>query len=214
MEAAEVGWRTCLVLGARYLVVNAAGSDAARLKADCSVRLLCSDRVHVNCRSQKCMKRYRRRSCAVSLVAGPQVYMARPIPPNPLHPHHPPTMIKSVLGSTAGQPTVPQELVFVTGNANKLREVQAILGSSVPSLTNRALDLPELQGTIEDVTLDKAQRAAAEVCPPPRPPPFAQVCLTGIDRWPRNRRGYVPLLQRPQRPSWALREMVHEGARP
>ena len=46
-------------------------------KKDCSLRLLCSDRVHVNCRSQKCMKRYRRRSCAVSLVAGPQVWPGR-----------------------------------------------------------------------------------------------------------------------------------------
>lgn len=60
----------------------------------------------------------------------------------------------------------------MTGNANKLREVQAILGSAVPSLTNRALDLPEMQGTIEEITLDKARRAAAEVriFSPPRSP--------------------------------------------
>jgi inosine/xanthosine triphosphate pyrophosphatase family protein len=71
-------------------------------------------------------------------------------------------MIKSRL-RTHGQPEMPQSLVFVTGNANKLAEVQAILGDAVPSLTNKALDLPELQGTIEEITLDKARRAAEEV---------------------------------------------------
>jgi inosine triphosphate pyrophosphatase len=63
-----------------------------------------------------------------------------------------------------GVPTMPKPLVFVTGNANKLAEVKAILGDAVPGLENKALDLPELQGTIEDVTLDKARRAAQEVC--------------------------------------------------
>jgi hypothetical protein len=70
-------------------------------------------------------------------------------------------MIKSVLHNH-GQPEMRQSLVFVTGNANKLAEVQAILGDSVPSLTNKALDLPELQGTIEEITLDKARRAAEQ----------------------------------------------------
>jgi inosine triphosphate pyrophosphatase len=59
---------------------------------------------------------------------------------------------------------MPQTLIFVTGNANKLAEVKAILADSVPCLENKALDLPELQGTIEDITLDKARRAAEEVC--------------------------------------------------
>ena len=63
-----------------------------------------------------------------------------------------------------GVPTKRQPLVFVTGNANKLAEVKMMLGDAVPDLQSKALDLPELQGTIEDVTLDKAQRAAQEVC--------------------------------------------------
>ncbi|TGZ83956.1 putative ham1 family protein [Ascodesmis nigricans] len=53
-------------------------------------------------------------------------------------------------------------LTFVTGNANKLREVSTILGDMIP-LTNRALDLPELQGTLEEITLDKARRAAEAI---------------------------------------------------
>ncbi|KAG7665865.1 HAM1 [[Candida] subhashii] len=68
-------------------------------------------------------------------------------------------------------------ITFVTGNANKLKEVIAILsgtpasstaGAPSPSqvgkftITNHALDLDEIQGTIEDVTIHKA-RAAAEI---------------------------------------------------
>jgi len=56
-----------------------------------------------------------------------------------------------------------QVITFVTGNANKLAEVKAMLGDAVPGLESKALDLPELQGTIEDVTLDKARRAAQEI---------------------------------------------------
>lgn len=55
-------------------------------------------------------------------------------------------------------------LVFVTGNANKLSEVRAILGDSV-SLEAVSLDLPELQGTIEEISLDKCRRAADIVSP-------------------------------------------------
>ncbi|KAJ1977647.1 acetyl-coenzyme A synthetase 2 [Dimargaris xerosporica] len=50
-------------------------------------------------------------------------------------------------------------LVFVTGNQNKLREVQAILGDVVP-IESQALDLPELQGTTAEVSADKCRRAA------------------------------------------------------
>lgn len=53
----------------------------------------------------------------------------------------------------------PKELNFITGNKNKLSEVQAILGSTV-DLKSQSLDLPELQGTVEEVTIDKCKRAA------------------------------------------------------
>lgn len=51
------------------------------------------------------------------------------------------------------------ELIFITGNPNKLLEVKAILSDTV-LLTSKSLDLPEIQGTIEEIALDKCRRAA------------------------------------------------------
>lgn len=51
------------------------------------------------------------------------------------------------------------ELIFITGNPNKLLEVKAILGDTA-LLTSKSLDLPEIQGTIEEIALDKCRRAA------------------------------------------------------
>lgn len=60
-------------------------------------------------------------------------------------------------------------ITFVTGNANKLKEVVAILatddspdGAKVGKylITNKSLDLDELQGSIEEVTIHKAKSAA------------------------------------------------------
>ncbi|KLO14506.1 Ham1-like protein [Schizopora paradoxa] len=56
-------------------------------------------------------------------------------------------------------------LVFVTGNANKLKEVQLILskssGSSQPmTIESRDIDLPEIQGTTQEVAIEKCRRAA------------------------------------------------------
>ena len=53
----------------------------------------------------------------------------------------------------------PHELNFITGNKNKLTEVQAIL-DGVIELKNQSLELPEIQGTIEEVSSDKCKRAA------------------------------------------------------
>ncbi|UPX12569.1 nucleoside triphosphate pyrophosphohydrolase ham1 [Ascochyta rabiei] len=58
--------------------------------------------------------------------------------------------------------TVPKHLNFITGNKNKLAEVQAIL-DGVIELRNQNVDLVEIQGTVEEVTLDKARRAAEAV---------------------------------------------------
>lgn len=58
----------------------------------------------------------------------------------------------------------PKELNFITGNANKLAEVRAILGDEV-ELKNQSLDLLEIQGTIEEVSIDKCRRAAEIVRP-------------------------------------------------
>ena len=56
----------------------------------------------------------------------------------------------------------PKQLNFITGNKNKLLEVRAILGGCV-ELDSCSVDLPEIQGTIEEVSKDKAKRAAEEV---------------------------------------------------
>jgi hypothetical protein len=58
--------------------------------------------------------------------------------------------------------SVPAHLNFITGNKNKLAEVQAIL-SGVIELRNENIDLVEVQGTVEQVTSDKARRAAEAV---------------------------------------------------
>jgi inosine triphosphate pyrophosphatase len=66
--------------------------------------------------------------------------------------------------------SAPRSILFVTGNANKLREVRAILLSSASSdssspsfeVESRDLDLPEIQGTTQEVAIAKV-KAAAEV---------------------------------------------------
>ncbi|KPI41688.1 Inosine triphosphate pyrophosphatase [Cyphellophora attinorum] len=58
----------------------------------------------------------------------------------------------------------PSHLNFITGNANKLAEVKAIL-SSIPGLELESRDVPgdEIQGSIEEIARDKCRRAAAVV---------------------------------------------------
>jgi inosine triphosphate pyrophosphatase len=58
----------------------------------------------------------------------------------------------------------PKELNFITGNKNKLVEVQAILSETPVKLQSQAVDLVEIQGTIEEISTDKARRAAEAVC--------------------------------------------------
>lgn len=56
----------------------------------------------------------------------------------------------------------PTTLNFITGNAKKLSEVRAILGNVV-DLQSRAVDSPEIQGTVEEIASDKCSRAAEVV---------------------------------------------------
>lgn len=60
-------------------------------------------------------------------------------------------------------------ITFITGNANKLKEVVAILADGDSSqgakvgnylIKNQSLDLDEIQGTIDEVTIHKAQSGA------------------------------------------------------
>ncbi|KAJ5297541.1 hypothetical protein N7508_007790 [Penicillium antarcticum] len=49
--------------------------------------------------------------------------------------------------------------MFVTGNPNKVIEVNAILGGAIP-VQPLTLDFPEIQGTLEEIAADKCRRAA------------------------------------------------------
>jgi inosine triphosphate pyrophosphatase len=51
---------------------------------------------------------------------------------------------------------------FITGNAGKLREVKAILEPAI-EVRSRALDIEEIQGTLEEVTEAKCRKAAIMV---------------------------------------------------
>ena len=58
---------------------------------------------------------------------------------------------------------MPKTLLFITSNINKLREVQAIISaitSGTVELQSRELDLPELQRSIEEVSIEKCRNAA------------------------------------------------------
>ncbi|KAJ2386501.1 acetyl-coenzyme A synthetase 2, partial [Coemansia sp. RSA 2559] len=55
-----------------------------------------------------------------------------------------------------------RKLTFVTGNKNKLREMQELLHGIV-DLHSRAVDLEEIQGTTQQVAIAKCKQAAAIV---------------------------------------------------
>ena len=55
-------------------------------------------------------------------------------------------------------------LVFVTGNANKLKEATQILRDDFPwNIIAKNIDLPELQGEPDDISIQKCKLAAAEI---------------------------------------------------
>lgn len=52
-------------------------------------------------------------------------------------------------------------ITFITGNAKKLEEVIAILGREFPrELVSQKIDLPELQGDMNEVSIKKCKEAA------------------------------------------------------
>jgi hypothetical protein len=56
----------------------------------------------------------------------------------------------------------PLKITFVTGNKHKATDVQYILGDNV-DLEIVDFDTPELQGTVEEIAIDKCRRAAEAV---------------------------------------------------
>ncbi|POS69652.1 inosine triphosphate pyrophosphatase [Diaporthe helianthi] len=65
---------------------------------------------------------------------------------------------------SAEKPTSATHVVnFITGNKNKLGEVKAILEPTI-EVRSQALDLIEVQGTVEEVTIAKCKSAAEQAC--------------------------------------------------
>lgn len=64
-------------------------------------------------------------------------------------------------------PAIPRTLNFITGNANKLAEVRQILGPGLEkqgiTLTSQSVEVEEIQGSIEDVSVRKCESAARVV---------------------------------------------------
>ncbi|KAJ5169125.1 uncharacterized protein N7482_004719 [Penicillium canariense] len=106
---------------------------------------------------------------------------------------------------------------FITGNKNKLTEVRAILGSVI-EVDNQAVDVPEIQGTIEEIAKEKARRAAEAVslmclllqraCEPVVP---KEVSLTAhaLDQWAGVDGGYGAGIPRAEESPGA--SLGHEG---
>lgn len=91
---------------------------------------------------------------------------------------------------------------FITGNANKLLEVRAILAPAGVTVTSQSFsdsDLPEVQGTIEAVARDKCRRAAVLVGGPVLVEDTA-LCFNALG-------GNLPGVYI----KWFLTELGHEG---
>ena len=56
----------------------------------------------------------------------------------------------------------PKQINFITENKNKLSVVKAILEDTI-NLQSQSLDLVEIQGTIEQISVDKCRKAADAV---------------------------------------------------
>ncbi|KAI1331922.1 inosine triphosphate pyrophosphatase [Xylariaceae sp. FL0255] len=93
---------------------------------------------------------------------------------------------------------MPRELNFITGNANKLAEVRAILDSTGIALQSQRLDLPEIQGTLDDVTREKC-RVAAEIVRGPVLVEDTCLCFNALDGLPGP---YI---------KWFLQSIGHTG---
>lgn len=115
----------------------------------------------------------------------------------------------------------PQHLNFITGNKNKLAEVQAIL-EGVIELRNENVDLVEIQGTVEEVTTDKARRAAEAVRPVPslslqKPrevDDYLVLIISSSDQRPRPSRRHMSLLQSNERSPRTIYVKTHSPLQP
>ncbi|KAI9508131.1 Ham1-like protein [Russula earlei] len=91
--------------------------------------------------------------------------------------------------------------VFVTGNAGKLREVREILAQPEGApidIESRDLDLPEIQGTTQEIATEKCRRAA-ELIGGPVITEDTALCFAAMNGLPGP---YIKFF---------LRELGHEG---
>lgn len=83
-------------------------------------------------------------------------------------------------------------ITFITGNAKKLEEVIAILGTSFPrQLVSLKLDLPELQGELNEVSIKKCKEAVKHVHGPVLVEDTS-LCFNALDGLPGN---WITLVQ-------------------
>ncbi|KAI9700419.1 MAG: nucleoside triphosphate pyrophosphohydrolase ham1 [Candelina mexicana] len=90
-----------------------------------------------------------------------------------------------------------KQITFITGNKNKLTEIKAMLEGEI-DLRNQELDLVEIQGTIEQISIDKCRRAADMV----KGPVLVEdtcLCFNALNELPGP---YV---------KWFLQEIGNEG---
>jgi len=93
--------------------------------------------------------------------------------------------------------TPPSVLTFVTGNANKLQEVQAILKDLI-QLNSHQLELPEIQGSQEQISAAKC-RYAAEALKTPVITEDTSLCFNALSGLPGP---YI---------KWFLSKLGHDG---
>ncbi|KAJ4851306.1 hypothetical protein Tsubulata_010185 [Turnera subulata] len=110
--------------------------------------------------------------------------------------------------SAPARVVVARPVTFVTGNAKKLEEVRAILGTSIP-FQSLKLDLPELQGEPEDISKEKARLAAIEV----KGPILVEdtcLCFNALKGLP-GMSVHTNLLVTKLCSKWFLQKIGHEG---
>lgn len=55
------------------------------------------------------------------------------------------------------------DINLITGNANKIADIKATLAPAGITVHSQSLDIPEIQGSIEEITIAKCRRAAEMV---------------------------------------------------
>ncbi|KAJ7588573.1 inosine triphosphate pyrophosphatase-like protein [Mycena floridula] len=87
--------------------------------------------------------------------------------------------------SNSDSTTMSKPLVFVTGNANKLKEVKAILsdGTKPIEIESQSVDIPEIQGSTQQVAIAKC-RAAAELIGGPCITEDTALCFEALNGLP------------------------------